>query len=70
MKVDEYNEKLIKIRYTDSVNWRMVQEWCYDNCTGNFYIGVDWDNWEPDRKNRCIEFELEKDAIMFALRWL
>jgi hypothetical protein len=70
MKLDEYIEKLIKIRYPDSCEWGDIREWCSVNCTGKFYSSIDWAHWENTSKNRCIEFEREQDAIMFTLRWL
>lgn len=61
--------KFIKVGYSDHHNWHQVYSWCEDNCTGNWYGGSDWDNWVVGEENGMIEFESEKDAVMFALRW-
>ena len=60
---------LIRIRYSDTLIYGLVYQWLDENCVGKFYTGTDWTNWETGSKNKMIEFELESDAVQFALRW-
>lgn len=61
---------MITVRYDDNLNFTLIHIWCAENCQGNFYSGRDWYNWTPNKENRIIQFENEKDAILFSLTWL
>lgn len=61
---------LITIRYPDELNYGIVYHWLDMNCEGKFYPGTDWGNWELNKKNHIVQFELESDAVIFSLRWL
>lgn len=41
----------------------LVDEWLTANCKSNYYHGPGW------TKEKFIEFEDDKEAVMFALRW-
>ena len=61
---------LIRVRYPDHREWRIVYDWLEENCEqSSFYTGIDWQNWETGKHNRMVEFKNEKDATMFALRF-
>lgn len=62
--------KFITVRYPDFHDWHRVYSWCEDNCQGGYYGGSDWGNWAVGEKNRMFQFELESDAVLFALRWV
>jgi hypothetical protein len=61
--------RLIKVRYPDSVEYHEVHNWCVANCKYMWYNGHDWSNWTAGEQNRCIEFDNQQDAMLFALRW-
>jgi len=41
----------------------LVNEWLKENCKGNYYTSPGY------LKEKFIEFEDDRDAVMFALRW-
>ena len=62
--------KLIKINYDPRIfYYGDVYCWCSENCLGDFYTGVDWEYSKFGSPARCVEFELESDAVLFALRF-
>ena len=60
---------LIKVRYPDKYPYPAVYNWCKENCKGAFYSGSDWQNWVVGENNRMVQFRLESDAVMFAIKW-
>jgi hypothetical protein len=60
---------MIRVRYSDDVETSSVCEWLEANCQGNCYVGTDWENWIFNELNQCVQFEDEKDAMLFMLRW-
>jgi len=60
---------LIKVRYPDEVDFYVIYPWLEENCQCKWYTGCDWDEWVPGAMNRMVEFENEKDAILFKLKW-
>lgn len=60
---------LTRIRYPDDHHFHTVYAWCQEYCQGKFYPGQNWDTWIVGGPNRQMEFELEQDAVLFALRW-
>lgn len=58
-----------RVRYSDILNSSVIREWIDENCSGNYYFGNDWAEWDTNGKNRMVEFELEEDSILFSLRW-
>lgn len=63
--------KLITVPVREDLDYYEFWRWCNVNCRGRFYTGTDWDLsiWRPGQLNRIVQFELEKDAALFALRW-
>lgn len=64
---------LYKVRYYDiEVPYYIFYGWLEENCQGKFYTGYEWDS--PLKSGQtiphCVQFEHEKDATMFAMRWL
>jgi hypothetical protein len=56
-----------KIEFRHSIS---LYNWLEDNCRGKFYTGYDWDSTRPiGESKRIVQFENEKDAVMFALKW-
>lgn len=37
--------------------------WCYENCIAPFYFAPDW------QERFFVEFQDDRDAVAFALRW-
>lgn len=64
--------KFITVRYPDEHDFYVVWDWCKTNCLGKFYSGTDWDykRWRAGEQNRIYQFESEKDATVFILKWL
>jgi hypothetical protein len=62
---------LYKIKFLDNHNFNSVRQWVDDNCKGKSYYSTDWENFKvgTEARNSMYEFELEQDAIVFALRW-
>jgi hypothetical protein len=61
------NTMLYRVKYS-SVDFNESYFWCKNNCSENFYHGTDWNNYVAGES--IIEFENEKDAVMFALSFL
>jgi hypothetical protein len=64
--------KLIKVRYPDHHNYGLVLAWVEAHCEpGTYRPGTDWADggWVVGERNRMYQFQNEKDAVMFALRW-
>lgn len=63
--------KLITVPVKEGLDYYEFWQWCNVNCQGRFYTGTNWDLsvWQPRQQNRIVQFELEIDATMFALRW-
>lgn len=63
--------KLIKVKYSDDHDYHLVRQWVQDNCRDKYYSGVDWDvtTWQVGGMNRMYQFENERDAAWFTLRW-
>ena len=67
--------ELITITVREEANYSEFWRWCNRHCRGRFYTGTNWDLsvWRPGQQNRIfrriVQFELETDATMFALRW-
>ena len=40
-----------------------ARNWCSRNCRGTYKVTKDWDHAE-------FKFAMEKDAVLFALKWL
>lgn len=40
-----------------------ARNWCSRNCRGVYKVTKDWDHAE-------FKFAIEKDAVLFALKWL
>ena len=49
--------------YQRSYKDYLVGEWLKENCRGNYYHSPGY------LKEKFIEFEDERDAVLFALRW-
>jgi len=60
---------LHKVKYPDHHRYADIGFWLKSHCRGDYYAGHDWENWDFNGSNRMIEFELESDAVLFALRW-
>ena len=61
--IKEYNKKYWPYQYfIDDKTYRIseVERWCWDQFKGRY-----WNNY-----GRNFVFKREKDAVMFALRWL
>jgi hypothetical protein len=65
---------LHRVKYADTVDnmpaWtqrsyldHLVHEWLKENCKGNYYPNPGY------VREKFIEFEDDRDAVMFALRW-
>ena len=66
--------KLYKVKYADTVDNvlavyqrsykdHLVDEWLDANCKANYYHSPGW------IQEKFIQFEDDKEAVMFALRW-
>jgi hypothetical protein len=56
--------------YLDGVTyykWREIQAWCHENCSGK--VKFDYQDWGEYMDVKWV-FDNEKDAALFALRWL
>jgi len=60
---------MITVRYNDDLDFHRVYSWCEENCHGDWYSGMDWNNWVPGEHNRIVQFVDRDDAVLFALRW-
>lgn len=40
-----------------------IRSWCKDNCRAPFYFAP---GWQPES---FVEFEDDRDAVLFALKW-
>ena len=60
----------VTLRVPEDFDFHVMYHWCEANCLGDFYIGTDWHNWIPDSKNAIVQFKDQRDAILFALKWL
>lgn len=56
----EYNKKYWPYQYVITQDSREAERWCWDQFKGRY-----WNNY-----GRNFVFKREKDAVMFALRWL
>lgn len=63
--------KLITVPVREELDYYEFWRWCNQHCQGRFYTGTNWDLsvWQPRQQNRIVQFELEIDATMFALKW-
>jgi len=41
----------------------VARNWCNRNCRGTYNVTINWDSAE-------FKFAMEKDAVLFALKWL
>ena len=53
----------VEARFQRSLLDHQVNQWLEANCKGHYYHSPGWD------KKKYIQFEDDRDAVMFALRW-
>ncbi len=53
----------VQARWQVSYKDHLVNQWLDENCKNPYYHSPGW------RTEKFIEFECDKDALLFALRW-
>lgn len=55
------------VRYSDDHDYHEVRRWVLKNCKGRWYHRIVW--MDSGSKNCMFEFNDERDAVLFTLRW-
>lgn len=57
----------ISVVYRKTATKKQIRAWCETHCRGRWIIGIHWghENWGAD----TVRFQLEEDAVIFALAW-
>jgi hypothetical protein len=59
-----------QIKFSETNDTHAIRQWVEEHCKGKYFSTIDLANWQSDGDNLMYVFELEQDAVLFALRWL
>ena len=57
------------IYFDDLCDSMSIYYWCSENLSGRFWVNSKEQDWVTRAIHIMYEFELEQDAVLFALKW-